>query len=413
MTNQELTIIRDLAKRVAEVAARPEMEARRREWYRHNALKPGKALIFCSPEGSWVEINQQAELQPVCTDPTACAWEMDLRTRLYQWEHFADDQVLDNRLSVRHVLQQTGYGLEAVYHRTEDTPRGSAVWDSPIQEEGDLAKLTVPTTTVDWEASEQRVAEAREAFDGILDVQLRTFHWWTLSPGYTLAQLRGLEQLMIDMVERPAWVHEAMAWFRDAKLQWLDSLEAQGLLTLNNGNDYVGSGAFGFTDELPAAGFDGKHVRTQDMWGFTENQEMTAISPRMLGEFMLAYQKPIQERLGLNCFGCCEPLHDRFDYVFAIPNLRRISISPWCDRRISAERLGGDYVFSWKPNPARLAMEAFDEELIRRETRETLEIAKDCRVEIVMKDTHTCRGEPERFDWWCRIVREEVERAAS
>lgn len=412
MNATDRQIIRDLAKRVAEVAASPEMAHRRAEWYRHNSLQPGPALIYCSPEGSWLEINEQPELQPQCTDEAARAFEMDFRTRLYVWEHFADDQVLDNRLSVRHVLEQTGYGMAPVYHRTADTERGSRVWDAPLQDPDDLAKLQVPTTSVDWDASQRRLEETQELFGDILDVQLRSSHWWTLSSLITFAELRGLEQIMVDMVERPAWVHEALAWFRDAKLQWLDSLQAQGLLSLNNDNDYVGSGGFGFTTELPAPGFDGTQVRTLDMWGFTENQETTAISPRMFDEFILQYQKPIQARFGLNCFGCCEPLHDRFDYVLTIPRLRRISISPWCNREISAERLGADYIFSWKPNPSRIAMESLDEDLIRREIRETLQIARGCIVEIILKDTHTCRGEPDRFDRWCRIAREEVEAAA-
>ena len=408
MTTGDTQILRDLASRVAEIAAEPEMERRRREWYRHNALRPGPALIVCSPEGAWLEIQQQAEFVLQCRDETACAWERDLRTRLYIWVHFADDQVLNNRLSVRHVLHETGYGMEPVYHRTLDTARGSCVWEAPLREPDDLRKLRVPATTVDGEASRERLAQAQEVFDGILEVELRSFHWWTLSTINAFARIRGLEQIMLDMVERPDWLHEAMAWLRDAKLEWLDSLEAQGLLSLNNGHD----GGFSFTRELPAEGFDGTQVRTRDMWGYCENQETTAISPGMFNEFVLQYQKPVLERFGLNAYGCCEPLHDRLDYVCTIPRLRRVSISPWCDRRVAAERLGGDYVFSWKPNPARIAMERFDEELIRRETRETLEIAKDCGVEIVLKDTHTCRNEPQRFDRWCRIVREEVERAA-
>ncbi|HEY3396190.1 MAG TPA: hypothetical protein VGM19_00900 [Armatimonadota bacterium] len=412
MNSRDLQIVRDLAGRVAEIAASGENQARRAEWYRHNALQAGKALIFCSPEGSWLEINEQPELAPQCEDETARGYEAALRARLYQWEHFADDEVMENRWSVGHALVQTGYGLEPVYHRTEDTERGSCVWDAPIKEPSDLAKLTVPTTTVDWDASRERLAESQEVFGDILDVQLRSFHWWTLAPGYSLAQLRGLEQFMLDMVERPEWVHEAMAWFRDAKLEWLASLQAQGLLTLNNTNDYVGSGGFGFTEELPGAGFDPAHVRTQDMWGFFENQETTAISPRMFKTFMLDYQLPIMELFGLNCFGCCEPLHDRFEYVLQIPRLRRISISPWCDREISARALQNKYLFSWKPNPARLASEVMNEEVVRRDIRETLEIARGCVVEIILKDTHTCRHEPQRFDRWCRIAREEVERAS-
>ncbi len=410
MNASDLQIVRDLAKRVAEIAASEENQARRREWYRHNALQPGKPLIFCSPEGSWLEIREQPEFALQCEDETCRGWELDLRTRLYIWEHFADDEVMDDRILVPHVLQQTGWGMEEHYRRPADTERGSYVWDAPLKDPADLDKLKVPTTTVDWEASERRLQQAQEVFDGILSVQLLTRHWWSLSSVLTFAQLRGLEQIMLDMVERPAFVHEAMQFFLEAKLQWLDSLEQQDLLALNNGNDYVGSGGFGFTEELPAEGFDGLHVRTRDMWGFCENQETTAISPRMFKEFILDYQIPIMERFGLNCYGCCEPLHDRFDYVLTIPRLRRVSISPWCDREISAERLGANYIYSWKPNPSRLASEVLDEAVVRKDIRTTLQIASGCIVEIILKDTHTCRHEPQRFDRWCQIAREEIER---
>jgi hypothetical protein len=94
-----------------------------------------------------------------------------------------------------------------------------------------------------------------------------------------------------------------------------------------------------------------------------------------------------------------------------VPRLRRISISPWCDRAIAAETLGNRYIYSWKPHPAYLADIVFDPEAVRRYIRETLEITRGCVVEMILKDTHTCNGQPERFDLWTRIAKEEAERA--
>ena len=45
------------------------------------------------------------------------------------------------------------------------------------------------------------------------------------------------------------------------------------------------------------------------MWGFTESQETVGVSPAMYREFIFPYEKPIMDRFGLNCYGCCEPLH--------------------------------------------------------------------------------------------------------
>lgn len=54
-----------------------------------------------------------------------------------------------------------------------------------------------------------------------------------------------------------------MAIISRGHLDKLDFLEAHGLLSLNNDETYVGSGGFGFTDELPAADFRGT-VRCRD-----------------------------------------------------------------------------------------------------------------------------------------------------
>ncbi|MDP7287961.1 MAG: hypothetical protein QGH94_08205, partial [Phycisphaerae bacterium] len=76
------------------------------------------------------------------------------------------------------------------------------------------------------------------------------------------------------------------------------------------------------TDELPQADFTGR-VRLIDMWGFCESQETVGVSPEMFEEFVFPYQMPILERFGLNCYGCCEPLDNRWHVVKRFPRLRR------------------------------------------------------------------------------------------
>jgi hypothetical protein len=118
---------------------------------------------------------------------------------------------------------------------------------------------------------------------------------------------------------------------------------------------------------------------------------------------------PILERFGLNCYGCCEPLDKRWHVVRQIPNLRRVSVSPWADHAAMAEMLQDRYVYSMKPRPADLAMEAFDETRIRTDLREALRVTRECRVEVIMKDNHTIRNDPRRVTRWVEIAREEAE----
>jgi hypothetical protein len=93
--------------------------------------------------------------------------------------------------------------------------------------------------------------------------------------------------------------------------------------------------------------------------------------------------------------------------------MRRISISPFADVEKCAEKLRGDYVFSWKPHPSHL-VGTFDADAVRGYIARALEATGKCGcvVEMVLKDTHTCENRPERFAEWTRIAREEVERAA-
>ena len=402
--------MRDLAKCIAEIAARPEQQGRPALWYAQNSLRPIRPLVFSSPEGAWVELVPDDRLQ--CEDNHARGLERGLRQRIHAAEHFHDNQVCDNVFRVPPAVSNTGWGVGPEYVRPE-AQRGAYVWDPPIKTREDIDKIQTPTATHDPDATERNLAFYQDLFGDILEVRVHGSFWWALGLIDEWTFLRGITQTFWDMTDDPELLHAGMRCLMEGKLAWLDQLEGLGVLSLNNENSYVGSGGFGYTDELPADDFNGG-VRLQDMWGFCEAQTMSEVSPAMHEEFVLRYQIPILERFGLNCYGCCEPLHLKLDVLRErVPRLRRVSISPWADKRTSAEKLGPDIIYSWKPNPAPLAGVGFDGEWVRQDIRETVEIAKDhgCVLEIILKDTHTCNHQPWRFDDWTRIAMEEAERA--
>jgi hypothetical protein len=97
-----------------------------------------------------------------------------------------------------------------------------------------------------------------------------------------------------------------------------------------------------------------------------------------------------------------------------IPNLRKVSCSPWNDSRKAIDELGGDYVLSRKPNPAIFATENFDTTQARKEIRSFLEQTEgNCHVEMIMKDISTVRYDPHRLWEWEKICMEEVMEYAS
>ncbi len=402
--DKDRDVLRRLAGSMAELAARPIEREKRDLWYRHNALEATRPVVFCDPENGWNEIITEDQLQ--CEGSLAQGWEMFLRKEIFWAESMGDDKVVDPVFYVRYVYSESDWGMHETVLKVVE--HGSYVWDPPLKDYDDLDQLSFPEITVDYETSDRLLALARETFDDILQVRRKTMWWWTLGMTWTLINLRGLEQVMMDMCDHPDGLRRLMGILSDGHLAKLDFLQENNLLSLNTENTYVGSGGFGFTRELPQADFDGSRVRTADMWGFCESQETVSVSPGMFEEFVFPYQMPILERFGLNCYGCCEPLDSRWHVVKRFPRLRRISVSAWADFEKMAESLGADYIYSLKPSPADLALPQIDEDRIRKELRRLLQITKGCRVEVIMKDNHTIGKNPQNVIRWCQIAQEEA-----
>jgi hypothetical protein len=381
------------------------MEERRAQWKRHNRLEPGRPMILVFPEGAWCELLPDAALR--CEDGAARGMELDLLRRLYAFDHFRGDNVVEAEWIVRKAIHSTGWGLDPRHHDSPEA-RGAWAFDPVINRPADMDRLRFPDIRHDEAETARRLAEAREIFDGILDVRVKgishiSFH---LMNHYT--SLRGLEQVMTDMCENPSWLHDAMAFLEEGNRRMVRQYEAQNLFSLNNDETYHSSGGVGYTDELPAPGFDPEHVRPCDIWASAESQELAQVSPRMHAEFALAYEKRLLAPFGLNGYGCCEPLTRKLDDVLTIPNIRRISIAPSADVDRCAAKLQARAIFSWKPNPAHLVGD-FSEEFLRGYVGHTLEAARGCVLEMILKDTHTCEHRPDRFDRWTAVTRGLVE----
>lgn len=407
-------ILQQLAAQVAELATRPIEEEKRKLWLCHNALQPTRPLVFCDPENGWHEIFPAHRL--ACQGELARLWEFGLRKEVFWGAEMQDDRVIQPYFDVAHVFTTTGWGLVTP---TEGGAHGGAYrWKPPLHSADDIEQMHFPSIEVDDAATARVLALAHDLFDRYLTVRLCTRWWWSLGLTWNLAALRGLQPLMLDMVDQPELVHRLMALLRDGALSVIDSLERRNLLSLNNDGAYVGSGGFGWTQELPAdfrnleqtETSEASHTHLCDLWGFAESQETVGISPAMFEEFVFPYQAPLLERFGLNCYGCCEPLDKRWHIVQRFPRLRRVSVSPWANRAFMAKMLGDRYILSMKPNPTDLAMPEFDEERIRLGLRKDLETTRNCHVEVIMKDNHTIGNDPQRVVRWVQIARQEAER---
>ncbi len=394
--------LRELARQVREIASGPVQAEKRRRAYAHNALEPGHPIILCFPEGAWAEILPESGL--VCEDPLARQWEHQLRSKVLRDAHLKDDNPIEPFLDLPYVVQEGNFGVEIPLVHGDQ--RGSYTWDPPLKNlPTDFGRLSFRNPQHDVAESLRQREIAEDLVGDLLTVRQEGPYWWTAGLTWRAIDLVGLEPLMLLMVDDPESVHHLMGWLRDEMHNFMDWYESEGLLHPNTFDQYVGSGGMGYTTEIPAP--EGR-CGLQHRWGFAESQETVGVSPAMFEEFVLPYQLPLLNRFALNCYGCCEPVHMRWNSIKTVPRLRRVSVSPWCDQEFMAQALGKNYIFSRKPNPT-LVCTSFNEEAIRDDLRKTLRLAGAGVLEIILKDTHTVHGDVRRLSRWIELAREEVE----
>ncbi|HPP11453.1 MAG TPA: hypothetical protein PKW42_01855 [bacterium] len=409
MTDRDISIVRELAAQVAEIAALPVQKEKRRLWRKLNRVAAERPMVMID-QVCWNEMNINEELTLRCQNLECQQYERQLRRILYQWHHFPVDMVVEPFIRIPKAITNTGFGIKVQEQIAVTDPTSSVVGHKFINQfetEADLEKIKKPVVTHDEAETRRRLEVAHQLFDGLLNVRA-----WGMEPYLSLwdpiATWMGVEAALITMADRPDYMHRLLSRMTEGYLSLLDQLEDRGLLCQPQSLIHC-TGAW--TDEIPAPGYNPEKPRTKDIWMFGLAQMLGTVSPKMFLEFEVAYTSRLCERFGLVYYGCCEPLHDKIDQVRLIPHVRKISMSPWANQERGAEAIGRDFVFSRKPNPAFLAGPSFDEELVRKDLQQTKEICQryGCSLEFILKDISTVGYQPERLFRWAKIAMEVAE----
>lgn len=409
----EIDVLRKLAEEWAEIADLSVHKEKARLWQKLNDLESDRPMVWIN-EIPWHEMNVGDELGLRCKDPWARSQEDLMRKTIYQWRHMPGDMILNGWLDCPLSIHCTDFGIIENVDLAITDPENDIVsrhFNIQIRDMEDLEKIKMPHISHNKDATEIRFRLMNEIFSDILPVkkQGQTHIWFT--PWDFLIRWWGIQEAMMDLIQRPDMVHAFYERMVEAWMVELDQFEEQKLLSLDCNNTRIGSGGYGYTGEMPGKPYDAEWVRPHNMWGCSNAQIFSDVSPEMHWEFAIEHDLKWLKRWQLTYYGCCEPLAGKGHLLKKIPNLRKVSCSPWNNTRKAIEELGQDYVISRKPNPAIFASEKFDPVQARSEIRDFLaQAGGECHMEFIMKDISTVHYDPRRLWEWEKICMEEVTR---
>ncbi|MDR2607460.1 MAG: hypothetical protein LBC57_03630 [Treponema sp.] len=409
ISNQDKAILRELGKSYRELAEKDvnkERIARIREMH---DLKPGRPPVWID-EIPWHEMDIDGALTLRCESKEGQDMERYFRRILYRWKYIQADMVVEDAYYIYKAFTDSGIGIrikEETLATNEANNIVSHHYEDQLDTEDKVEALLIPRIEAQPETDRKNLESAMDVLEGILPVKLRGYIIYH-SPWDEIAMLRGIENCLIDMVDRPELVHKTMAKFTEIGLARMEQKEKLGLLDYNVSSLHCTPP---YCDDLPARDFDGTRVRLKDIWFRGMAQLFSSASPEMLNEFDLQYMKPLMEKCALVYYGCCEPLDKAIPYLKKIPNMRKIGVSPWANVRSSAEQMGSDYVYARKPNPA-MVSGVFNRQAVEQEITETIEACMEnkCPYEFVLKDISTVGGKPQNLIDWTETVMAVIDR---
>lgn len=398
--NKDIAILQELGRQYAYAQASSLNQERYKLHAAINDLKPIRPIVLID-EIPWNEFQCEPELNLFCEDPDLRSLEQTLRQSLYQWNHFPGDMILPNYIGVQKVIKSTGIGInvnENTLATESDNHIVSHEYLDQLETEEQLELLHSPVISYCADKTNRRCELLSEIFHNILSVKPTGLEYHIV-PWDDIVRYRGVENLLIDLLEQPDFMHKIIDKLTNIALDTIRQYEELNLFEASQLSIHCTSA---LTSQLPREDFNPEHIRAADVWGRGAAQIFTSVSSSMHKEFDIEYMKKSLAPFGLNYYGCCEPLHTKIDIVEKIPNLRKISISPWADIQIAAEIIGNKYVVSAKPSPSYVASSNMDLEVIKNELTLITTACKknDCSCELVLKDISTVGHNPKNLERW-------------
>ena len=311
-------------------------------------------------------------------------FEVLLKMMLYHFEEIKDDTPVTTDL-----LLSLGVGFEAsIFGLKQHFSKGTDPWvgrEPLIQKESDLSSMKIPDFYEGGVMPEihqfyKTMASLAEA-KGFKVI----FPRFTRGPFGVAVALRGFQPLLMDIIERPAFVHALMEFVTETRIEW----------------------------ERERANFFGIEIEKGDLWN--DEIDSSLMSPVMYEEFVLPYEiKLCDFHRGIRYWHSCADVTGFIAQITKIPAIDILDVGPWTDLETTLKITQGKIPLEVRPHPKRINIYAASQKDMLRVNEGIISACKSYHNEAFairassLQTTEDLTSNLEKIRLWTELTRNQT-----
>lgn len=405
MNLKDKEILRNLAKKQIELASSEKIQKLYSDWRDHGSFKEGSRPMITVELATFA--NEIIPPLIKCENDLARGIEWKLHSNMVNHTLFNDDSIVKDYFDLSWATSFIPFGIEIKKESAQDIKSdnlGHHFTSQIVDLQEDFHKLKTSNYALYRDNTLNYKNIVSEIIGDILPVKIAG-HSQTICLTQNIVHIMSMENIFTAMYDYPDEFKKMMDMLTTDYLSFFDFLEKENVLSETTNDQWLGQGSYCFTNEL-----SNKKERflTKDIWGYMDSQETVSISPEMFEEFIFPYYKKLADRFGLISYGCCEPVDPIYENCISkINNLKKVSISPWCNEEYMGEQLKDKkIIYLRKPSPNYLGVgENLDEVEVKKHIDKTVKSAKGCQLEFSQRDVYSVNHSPDKVKRYVEIIR--------
>lgn len=408
--HKDVEFLAPLVGQLLELSNRSSEQYKKRLWADHQALLPTDKIPVCVyyegiPAVQWDSIFGSNHLK--CADPLARSIEFDLKRRIWMAKFVPDDHIVWNSIAVsapRNTVR--GWGVDIQWSSSGD-PLGARGYKPPFENRIDLTRLTEPLYDINSQASNALKDKATELTQDRLQVFLQ-YPTMGYAPFDLATSMRGMTNLMMDIVECPEQVKQLMDFLTGTEVAYEKQRERLGWLNVFADETGVYQ-QVGFRVHCAYLheNFSNRKPLLEDEWTYLSQQTSAGLGSDQYAEFVQPSNVALASMFPQKTvyYHGCECLDQKLSVLAATPHLRRFHVSPWSSVPRARDVFRGNMVLEVHDHPGKVFFGATPDE-IRSHLNDLVREAERHPMDVNISDIHSFNGRPELLTLWAQIAQE-------